>query len=253
MQLGLFLLLSLQVITTVPRKVRAVPHEADWLVNSLTFAVSASHRVSVVTATGTGTVAVMTTDMSLIWPEMVILLVSLINVVCCSCTGHMVKNGGAVQSKACVNITADRRWVCTGTPLNNDITDLLGQFAVLQMQPFGTKSFFDSRIKPAFVCEWTSSGFVTTSPGCGDVACADWPRATCYACTPYSTSAERQPEYMCQHMHALGVDGLLYLVGFCLALASMCGPQQGSVRCEPWLFSPLLAEEGPLLRPIQSC
>ncbi|KAF6235186.1 SNF2 family N-terminal domain-containing protein [Scenedesmus sp. NREL 46B-D3] len=65
--------------------------------------------------------------------------------------GHTVKNIGACQSKACVAVAAERRWCCTGTPLNNDITDLLGQFAVLHMQPLGSKPFFDSRIKPAFL------------------------------------------------------------------------------------------------------
>jgi SNF2 family DNA or RNA helicase len=64
--------------------------------------------------------------------------------------GHTVKNAAAGQSKACIAVAAERRWCCTGTPLNNDITDLLGQFAALHMQPLATKSFFDSRVKPAF-------------------------------------------------------------------------------------------------------
>jgi SNF2 family DNA or RNA helicase len=67
-----------------------------------------------------------------------------------SLKGHTVKNAAAAQSKACMAVAAERRWVCTGTPLNNDIMDLLGQFAVLHMQPLGSKPFFDSRIKPAF-------------------------------------------------------------------------------------------------------
>jgi hypothetical protein len=37
-----------------------------------------------------------------------------------------VKNQNAAHSKACVAIEADRRWCCTGTPINNDITGVRG-------------------------------------------------------------------------------------------------------------------------------
>jgi SNF2 family DNA or RNA helicase len=56
----------------------------------------------------------------------------------------------ATHSKACVAVQADRRWCCTGTPINNDITDLLGQFAAIRLQPFGSKTFFDAQVRPAF-------------------------------------------------------------------------------------------------------
>ena len=96
--------------------------------------------------------------------------------------GHTVKNAGTAQTKACIAVTAERRWICTGTPLSNDITDLLGQFAVLQMQPMGAKSFFDARIKTAFLGEYLvgpglggrgQAGSVTTlhSSGIGHVGC----------------------------------------------------------------------------------
>lgn len=71
--------------------------------------------------------------------------------------GHTVKNVAAGHSKACVAVTADRRWICTGTPLSNDIIDLLGQFSVLQMEPFGSKTWFDARIKTAFLSELGAS------------------------------------------------------------------------------------------------
>lgn len=67
--------------------------------------------------------------------------------------GHTVKNATAGHSRACVAINAERRWICTGTPLSNDITDLLGQFSVLQMEPFSSKTWFTSYIKSPFLGE----------------------------------------------------------------------------------------------------
>ena len=45
--------------------------------------------------------------------------------------GHTVKNPSVGHSKACTALVSDRRWLCTGTPVNTDITDLFGQFCVL--------------------------------------------------------------------------------------------------------------------------
>ena len=41
--------------------------------------------------------------------------------------GHTVKSAGANLSKASVSLSSDRRWCCTGTPIANDVGDLLGQ------------------------------------------------------------------------------------------------------------------------------
>lgn len=88
----------------------------------------------------------------------------------CGCTGHTVKNPAVGHSKACAAITADRRWICTGTPLSNDITDLLGQFSVLHMEPFSSKSWFDARVKTAFLGELsaglTAEGIRVTHTSC---------------------------------------------------------------------------------------
>ena len=40
-----------------------------------------------------------------------------------------------------------RRWVCTGTPINNGVDDLVGQFAALHMKPYSMPGFFNSFIK----------------------------------------------------------------------------------------------------------
>ncbi|KIY92295.1 hypothetical protein MNEG_15668 [Monoraphidium neglectum] len=54
------------------------------------------------------------------------------------------------MAKACMELESQRRWVCTGTPINNSVEDLLGQFCVLDMKPLSIKSFFDAHIKAAF-------------------------------------------------------------------------------------------------------
>ena len=38
----------------------------------------------------------------------------------------------------------------TGTPAGGDITDLRGQFAVLQMHPFSNKAFFHNFVQSAY-------------------------------------------------------------------------------------------------------
>jgi hypothetical protein len=63
---------------------------------------------------------------------------------------HTCKNPAVGHTKACVALSAQRRWMCTGTPINTDVGDLYGQFAVLGFAPFNNKSFFDANIKNAF-------------------------------------------------------------------------------------------------------
>lgn len=63
---------------------------------------------------------------------------------------HTCKNPVVGHTKACVALKADRRWMCTGTPINTDVQDLFGQFAVLGFAPFNNRNFFDSNVKNAF-------------------------------------------------------------------------------------------------------
>ena len=63
---------------------------------------------------------------------------------------HTCKNPAVGHTKACVALKADRRWMCTGTPINTDVQDLYGQFAVLGFAPFNNKSFFDCNVRNAF-------------------------------------------------------------------------------------------------------
>ena len=56
----------------------------------------------------------------------------------------------AQRAKACMMLSSNLRWCCTGTPIGNDVVDLLGQFAVIGMSPFSLKTFFDVNVKQAF-------------------------------------------------------------------------------------------------------
>lgn len=72
--------------------------------------------------------------------------------------GHTVKHSSVQQSKACVALEASRRWCCTGTPINNAIDDLVGQFAAIHLHPLNWNSFFDAHIKPAFSGSYYQEG-----------------------------------------------------------------------------------------------
>ncbi|GLC42798.1 hypothetical protein PLESTM_001380900 [Pleodorina starrii] len=65
--------------------------------------------------------------------------------------GHTLKSAGAKLYKAAVELASDRKWLCTGTPINNAVDDLLGQFGAIHLAPLGKKSFFDSYIKYPFM------------------------------------------------------------------------------------------------------
>ncbi|GIL83947.1 hypothetical protein Vretimale_10963 [Volvox reticuliferus] len=71
--------------------------------------------------------------------------------------GHTLRSGGTKLNKAALELAADRKWICTGTPINNAVDDLLGQFGAINLMPLGKKIFFDSYIKhnPTF---WSRNG-----------------------------------------------------------------------------------------------
>ncbi|KAG2497725.1 hypothetical protein HYH03_004461 [Edaphochlamys debaryana] len=64
--------------------------------------------------------------------------------------GHTLRNAAAKMYKTAVDLSASRRWLCTGTPINNAVDDLMGQFGALQLAPFSKKTYFDSHIKSWF-------------------------------------------------------------------------------------------------------
>ncbi|KAL5720479.1 RING-type E3 ubiquitin transferase [Ranunculus cassubicifolius] len=55
---------------------------------------------------------------------------------------HLIKNAEAQQSKAVIALKAKRRWVVTGTPIQNGSLDLFSLMAFLKFEPFSVKSYW---------------------------------------------------------------------------------------------------------------
>nr|XP_043610640.1 putative SWI/SNF-related matrix-associated actin-dependent regulator of chromatin subfamily A member 3-like 1 [Erigeron canadensis] len=60
---------------------------------------------------------------------------------------HIIKNHTSKQSTAVNKLNAKRRWVVTGTPIQNGSTDLFSLMAFLKFDPFSTKSYWDSLVQ----------------------------------------------------------------------------------------------------------
>ncbi|XP_020108129.1 putative SWI/SNF-related matrix-associated actin-dependent regulator of chromatin subfamily A member 3-like 1 isoform X3 [Ananas comosus] len=60
---------------------------------------------------------------------------------------HVIKNFAAQQTKAVIALKAERRWVVTGTPIQNNSFDLFALMAFLKFQPFSIKSYWQSLVQ----------------------------------------------------------------------------------------------------------
>ncbi|GAV79907.1 SNF2_N domain-containing protein/Helicase_C domain-containing protein/HIRAN domain-containing protein/zf-C3HC4_2 domain-containing protein, partial [Cephalotus follicularis] len=60
---------------------------------------------------------------------------------------HIIKNANAKQSLAVTNLKAKRRWVVTGTPIQNGSFDLFSLMAFLRFEPFSIKSYWQSLVQ----------------------------------------------------------------------------------------------------------
>ncbi|XP_062111918.1 putative SWI/SNF-related matrix-associated actin-dependent regulator of chromatin subfamily A member 3-like 1 [Humulus lupulus] len=60
---------------------------------------------------------------------------------------HLIKNSNALQSQAVCDLKANRRWVVTGTPIQNDSFDLFSLMAFLRFEPFSVKSYWQSLVQ----------------------------------------------------------------------------------------------------------
>ncbi|CAM0907009.1 unnamed protein product [Alopecurus aequalis] len=60
---------------------------------------------------------------------------------------HVIKNSAARQTKAVTALNAQRRWVVTGTPIQNSSSDLYPLMAFLKFEPFSIKSYWQSLIQ----------------------------------------------------------------------------------------------------------
>ncbi|KAL2501955.1 DNA/RNA helicase protein [Forsythia ovata] len=60
---------------------------------------------------------------------------------------HVIKNVNSQQSRAVTNLNAKRRWVVTGTPVQNNSFDLFSLMAFLKFEPFSIKGLWSSLIQ----------------------------------------------------------------------------------------------------------
>ncbi|MCD7459825.1 hypothetical protein HAX54_042048 [Datura stramonium] len=60
---------------------------------------------------------------------------------------HVIKNANAQQSRAVNNLKAIRRWVVTGTPIQNNSFDLYSLMAFLRFEPLSIKTYWNSLIQ----------------------------------------------------------------------------------------------------------
>ncbi|KAJ9185076.1 hypothetical protein P3X46_004748 [Hevea brasiliensis] len=60
---------------------------------------------------------------------------------------HVIKNANAQQSRAVTNLKAKRRWVVTGTPIQNGSFDLFSLMAFLRFEPFSIKNYWQSLVQ----------------------------------------------------------------------------------------------------------
>ncbi|XP_009296828.1 helicase-like transcription factor isoform X2 [Danio rerio] len=59
--------------------------------------------------------------------------------------GHVVRNPNALQSKAVLELQSERRWILSGTPIQNSLKDLFMLLSFLKLKPFDVKEWW-SRI-----------------------------------------------------------------------------------------------------------
>ncbi|XP_068262161.1 helicase-like transcription factor isoform X2 [Nyctibius grandis] len=61
--------------------------------------------------------------------------------------GHTIRNPNAQQTKAALNLKGHRRWVLTGTPIQNSIKDLWSLISFLKLKPFTDREWWHRTIQ----------------------------------------------------------------------------------------------------------
>lgn len=56
--------------------------------------------------------------------------------------GHLIKSNQTLQSKAVCQLKAERRWIVSGTPIQNKVDDLYGLLKFLQFTPFDSAEWW---------------------------------------------------------------------------------------------------------------
>ncbi|XP_032860515.1 helicase-like transcription factor isoform X2 [Tyto alba] len=61
--------------------------------------------------------------------------------------GHTIRNPNAQQTKAALNLEGHRRWVLTGTPIQNSVKDLWSLISFLKLKPFTDQEWWHRTIQ----------------------------------------------------------------------------------------------------------
>ena len=61
--------------------------------------------------------------------------------------GHIIRNPSAQMSKAAHALNAERRWVVTGTPIQNSMKDLWSLICFLKLEPFTDRQWWRRSIE----------------------------------------------------------------------------------------------------------
>lgn len=63
---------------------------------------------------------------------------------------HVIKSRASLTAKACYAIEADRRWVMTGTPIQNKLEDLFSLIRFLRVEPWSVYPYWRDNIQVPF-------------------------------------------------------------------------------------------------------
>nr|CAB3267349.1 transcription termination factor 2-like [Phallusia mammillata] len=61
--------------------------------------------------------------------------------------GHVIRNPSALQTQACCSLKAERKWVLSGTPIQNSIKDLWTVVSFLGLEPFTDRTWWQRTIE----------------------------------------------------------------------------------------------------------
>ncbi|KAL8275788.1 hypothetical protein Esti_000351 [Eimeria stiedai] len=60
--------------------------------------------------------------------------------------GHTIKNTSSLLNRACNALKADARWILTGTPLQNDLSDAFALVQFLRVSPMGSRRWWRAKV-----------------------------------------------------------------------------------------------------------
>ncbi|CDJ36054.1 DNA repair protein, putative [Eimeria mitis] len=63
--------------------------------------------------------------------------------------GHIIKNTSSLVNRACNSVEADSRWILTGTPLQNDLSDAFALIQFLRVSPMGSRRWWRAKVTQA--------------------------------------------------------------------------------------------------------